>query len=454
MQVEHPVCCGIDVHKATLTACLRRVDAKGQVTKEVCEFATTSPSLLAFSDWLIEQRCPVVAMESTGVYWKPVYHVLVGTVEVLVGNAHEMRRRPGKKTDKRDAAWIAELLAHGLIRPSFVPPPDIRALRDVTRTRVALVQTRSQSKNRVHKLLEDPNLKLGSVVSDLFGVTGRRILAALVAGERAPQVLASYALGTLKGKRPPLELALTGQFTDHHGKLLALLLELIEVLDRQIATLDHQIGEWVAPLQSQIEQLDSIPGVDVTAARDILAEIGTDMRHFAADTRLASWAGVCPGNNESGGKRHRGKTRQGNRYLRRLLVQCAWGARKTPTFLGRTFRRLEVRIGKKKAALAVAHKILVIVYHLLAEGTCYEEARYDHFGPKQEERERKRAIKALERLGYTVTVERAASSPSEHTTPSFPGLRLWPTFVGTGVASTGVVCLPGVSYFVGIRWNV
>jgi transposase len=408
MQVEHPVCCGIDVHKATLTACLRRVDANGQVTTEVREYATLYQPLLALADWLIEQHCPVVAMESTGVYWKPIYHVLCGTVEVFVGNAHEMRRRPGKKTDKTDATWIAELLAHGLIRPSFVPPPEIRALRDVTRTRVALVQTRSQSKNRVHKLLEDANIKLGSVVSDLFGVTGRRILAALVAGERTPQVLASAALGTLKGKRAQLELALTGQFTAHHGRLLALLLELIEVLDRQIADLDRQIGELVAPLQRQIEQLDSIPGVDVTAARDIVAEIGTDMHRFGDAARLASWAGVCPGNNESGGKRHRGKTRKGNRYLRRLLVQCAWGARKTPTFLGRTFRRLEGRIGKKKAALAVAHKMLVIVYHLLAEGTVYEEARYDHCHPKQEERERKRAIKALERLGYTVTVERAA----------------------------------------------
>ena len=188
MQVEHPVCCGIDVHKDTLTACLRRVDTNGQVSKEGREFATTYSSLLALSDWIVEQHCPVVAMESTGVSWKPVYHVLAGVVEVCIGNAHAMRSRPGKKTDKRDAAWIAELLAHGLIRPSFVPPPDMCALRDVTRARVALVHTRSQSKNRVHKLLEDTNLKLGSVVSDLFRVTGRRMLAALVAGERDPQV--------------------------------------------------------------------------------------------------------------------------------------------------------------------------------------------------------------------------------------------------------------------------
>jgi transposase len=229
-----------------------------------------------------------------------------------------------------------------------------------------------------------------------------------VAGERAPEGLASDALGTLQGKRPQLALARTGQCTAHHGKLLALLLELLEVLYRQIAELDQQIGTLVAPLQPQIAQLDSIPGGDITAARDMLAEIGTD-RHRCGDTaRFASWAGVCPGNNESGGKRHRGKARQGNRYLRRLLVQCAWGARKTPTFLGQTFRRFAVRLGKKKAALAVAHKILVIVYHLLAQGTVYEETRYDHRSGKQEARARQRAIKALERLGYTVTVERAA----------------------------------------------
>ena len=212
----------------------------------------------------------------------------------------------------------------------------------------------------------------------------------------------------MKHKRPQLALALTGQFTTHHGTLLALLLELIAVLDRQIATLDQQIGVLVAPLHAQIAQLDSIPGVDITAARDILAEIGTDMSRFGDAARLASWAGVCPGNHESAGKRYRGKPRKGNRYLRRILVQCAWGARKTPTFLGRTFRRLEVRIGKKKAALAIAHKMLVIVSHLLAAGACYEETRYDQWTPRQEARERQRALKALERLGYTVTLERAA----------------------------------------------
>jgi transposase len=313
MPVVHPICCGIDVHQAQLTACVRRVDVDGQVTQEVCAFATTYDALLTLSTWLTEQQCPIVAMESTGVYWRPVYHVLTGTVEVLVGNAQEMRRRPGHKTDKADARWIAELWAHGLMRPSVLPPPPISALRDLTRTRVALIQSRAQAKNRVIKVLEDTNIKLASVVSDLFGRSGRRMLAALLAGERDPQKLAALALGVLRRKQSQLELALTGQFTDHHAWLIQGALELIDLLDRQITDLDQHIGELMAPLAPQLEQLTSIPGVEATAARAILAEIGTDMRRFGSAARLASWAGVCPGNDESAGKRRSGRTRQGNR---------------------------------------------------------------------------------------------------------------------------------------------
>jgi transposase len=408
MQVVHPLCCGIDVHQARVTACLRQVHEDGQVTTEVREFATTYEALLALSEWLATQHCPVVAMESTGVYWKPVYHVLVGVVEVLVGNAREMRPRPGKKTDKADARWIAALLAHGLIRPSFVPPPEIRALRDLTRTRVGLVQTRTQAKNRVQKVLEDSNIKLASVVSDVFGKSGRQMLQALLAGERNAQKLASLALGRLRRKLPDLEVALTGQCTEHHGRLIAWSLELMDMLERQIAELDEQIRLLGEPFLPQIEQLDSIPGVDVTAARAILGEIGTDMSWFGSAARLASWAKVSPGNNASAGKRRQGRTGKGNRYLRRILVQCAGAARKTPTFLGRTFLRLEACLGGKRAAVAVGHKMLVIVYHLLWQGTYDEEQRYADQQPKQEERDRKRAIKALERLGYHVTVERVA----------------------------------------------
>jgi transposase len=234
------------------------------------------------------------------------------------------------------------------------------------------------------------------------------MLAALIAGERDPNVLAALAKGRLRRKLAPLEVALTGQFTPNHARLIQGVLELIDLLDRQIADLNQQIGDLMAPLTTQMEQLTSVPGVETTAARVILAEIGTDMSRFGADTRLASWAGMCPGNDESAGKRRRGRTRKGNRYLRRVLVQCAWAARKTPTYLGRTFRRLEARLGGKKAAMAVGHKILVIVYHLLAEGSFYDEERYDRLQPRQEEQQRKRAVKALERLGYQVTLERVA----------------------------------------------
>jgi transposase len=408
MQVVYPICCGIDCHQAVLSACLRRVSPEGQITLTHREFGTTYTELLALSDWLVAQDCPIVAMESTGVYWKPIYHVLSALVEVIVGNPQEMRGRPGKKTDKADATWISELLAHGLIRPSFIPPPLIQALRDLTRSRVGLVQTRSQTKNRVYKILEDTNIKLASVVSDLFGRSGRLMLDALIAGERDAHKMAELAKGRLRRKLPELELALQGQFTDHHGWLIRSSLDLVDLLDRQIAELEAHIGELVEPMRPQIEQLISIPGVQERAAREVIAEIGTDMSRFGSASRLASWAGVSPGNNESAGKRRRGKTKQGNRYLRRVLVQCAWAARKTSTFVGRTFRRLEARIGGKKAAMAVAHKILVIIYHLFSDGTFYEESRYDRFQPQKEERERKRAIKALERLGYHVTVERVA----------------------------------------------
>jgi transposase len=334
--------------------------------------------------------------------------VLSDTVEVHLANSRDVRQRPGKKTDKRDATWIAELLAHGLIKPSFVPPPKIRALRDLTRTRVSLVQTRTQSKNRVYKILEDTNIKLASVVSDLFGKSARRMLDALVCGERDPQKLSAMALGSLRGKIPQLDVALEGQFTEHHATLIAGALELVDVLGRQIAEIDQQLRELLSEMAPQLEQLGSIPGISDITARDIIAEIGLDMRRFGSASRLASWAGLSPGNNESAGKRHKGRTCKGNRYLRRVLVQCAWATRKTATFLGRTFRRLEARLGSKKAAMAVAQKILVIIYHLLLEGTLYEEERYDRLWPRQEERERKRAITALERLGYAVPLDKVA----------------------------------------------
>ena len=337
MQVIHPVCCGIDVHAAQLTACLRQVSEDGQVTTEVVEYGTTYGALVALRSWLQAHQCPIVALESTGVYWKPVYHVLSEAVEVYLANSRDVRQRPGKKTDKRDATWIAELLAHGLLTPSFVPPPKIRAVRDLTRTRVSLVQMCTQAKNRVYKIREDTNIKLASVVSDLFGKSARRMLEALVAGERDPAKLSAMALGTWRGKIPQLEVALEGQFTEHHAKLIKGALELVDVLGRQIAEMDQQLQELLSEMTPQLEQLDGIPGVSEITARDIIAEIGLDMQRFGSASRLASWAGLSPGNNDSAGKRRKGRTRKGNRYLRRVLVQCAWATRKTSTFWGGRF---------------------------------------------------------------------------------------------------------------------
>jgi len=402
MEVIHSVCCGLDVHQASVTACLRRVAEDGTITLETTEFSTTVQGLVELSEWLIEGNCPIAAMESTGVYWKPVFHILSAVVEIWVVNSRDVKHRRGKKRDPVDAKWISELLAHGLIEPSFVPPPQISALRDLIRMRTALVQTRTQIKNRTLAVLEDTNIKLASVVSDPFGVSGRAMMDALAKGNRDPKALAELAMGVLRRKIPQLEAALEGTFTEHHALLMSLNLDMIDHANAQIAQLDERIGELMKPLQKEAERIESIPGVHHTAARIILSEIGTDMSRFGSAPRLTSWAGICPGNNESAGKRKSGKTRKGNRYLRRVLVECAWATRNTDTFLGSTFRRLRARIGGKKAAVAVGHKILVIVYHLLHEGTMYDEGRYNRPKQRQEKRELERALLTLKRLGYQV----------------------------------------------------
>jgi transposase len=405
MDVINPVCCGIDVHKKVVVVCLRKVVDDRLVEKTTRSCGTTRGELLELQAWLVEQQCPIVVVESTGVYWKPLYHVLRSTCEVVVANPFEVRQRPGKKRDQADAEWLAELLAHGLVTPSFLPPPEIAALRDLTRLRVGLVQTRTQAKNRVAKMLEDTNLKFQCVVTDLFGVTGRAILDALVAGERSPERLSQLARGRLRSKVPLLALALEGQFTEHHALQIKLGLKLLDTLNAQIETIDDELERLLVPLAIEVELLDSIPGVDQLAARDILAEIGVDMSRFGTDKRLSSWAKMSPGNNESAGKRRSGRTGRGNRYLRRLLVQCAWAALKTDTHLGRLFRRLRARIGGKKAAMAVGHRILVIVYHVLLNGEPYDESRYDHLQRREEARRKSNALKALEHLGYRVVLE-------------------------------------------------
>jgi transposase len=327
-----------------------------------------------------------------------------------VAHSHDVRQRPGTKTDARDATWIAELLAHGLLKPSFVPPPEIRAWRALTRPRVSLGQTRTPAKNRGSKSLEDTHITLASVVSDVVGKRARRMWEALGAGERDAAKLSAMALGSVRRQMPPLAVALEGPCSAHHATLIAGALELVDGLGRQSGEIDQQLPALLGPMAPQLEPLDRIPGVHETTARASLAEMGLDLTRFGSASRLVAWAGLSPGNNESAGKRRQGHTRRGKRYLRRVWVQWAWAPRKTSTFLGRMLRRLEARWGGQKAAVAVAHKMLVIISHLLLEGTFYEEERSERLVPRQEERERKRALKALERLGYAVTLAKIASS--------------------------------------------
>lgn len=403
MEVQNPICCGIDVHKRMLVACVRRVNGEGSVSKGSRQFKTTVAGLLELSTWLVEMECPIVAMESTGVYWRPVYHALNGAFAIVLGNAREIRQRPGKKTDKADAEWIAELLAHGLIENSFLPPPAIDGLRHLTRSRTGLVQSRTQAKNRVHKVLEDSGIKLASVVSDLFGKSARRMLEKLIQGERDPKVLAGLALGQLVKKLDELELALRGHFTETHAFLIKHGLALVDFLDTQIADIDAQVKVAIEPFCSEIGQLITIPGIDETAARIVIGEIGTDMSRFGSAGRISSWSGLAPGNNESAGKKKHGRTKDGNRWLRRVLCQCAWAARQGDTHIGRLFRRLEARIGGKKAAIAVAHKLLIIAFHLLKDGTFYEDERYANVTRKQQENRTQYLIRQIQRAGYTVT---------------------------------------------------
>jgi len=408
METIHPICCGLDVHQASVTACLRRVNSEGTVSVESREFGTMVKDLTALADWLVEASCPIAAMESTGVYWKPVWNILSPLLDVWILNARDVKQRRGKKRDRADAKWIAELVAHDLVQPSFVPPPRIGALRDLVRMRTVLVQTRTQVKNRVLSVLEDTNVKLSSVVSDPFGVSGRKIMEALVNGERDCKALSEMAMGVLRRKIPQLELALEGSFTEHHAFMIRLGLESLDQCNCQISELDAHITHLMEPLQEKVSRLMSIPGVGETAARVILSEIGTDMSRFGSAGRLVSWAGLCPGDNESAGKRKSGKIRKGNRYLRRVLSECSWATRHTETFLGRTFRRLHIRIGGKKAAVAVAHKILAIIFHLLNEAQFYDDERYDAIKERDHIRQKNRALTTLLRLGYQVVLNPAS----------------------------------------------
>ena len=401
-------CCGLDVHKQTIVACVRVPGPDGTRVQQVRTFGTTAAELLTLRDWLEAQAVTQVAMESTGIYWKPIFYVLEEAFTCVLANAAHIAQVPGRKTDVKDCAWIAQLLEHGLIRASFIPPPPVRELRDLTRYRKAVIQDRSRAANRLHKVLEDAGIKLASVATDVLGVSGRAMLTALVEGTTDPGVLADLARGTLRRKLPALRQALAGRFRPHHGFLVGQLLAHLDYLDEAIATLSTQIEAAITPFAAMVTRLDSIPGVSQRTAEVLIAEIGVDMRVFPTAGHLASWAGVCPGNNESAGKHRSGRPRPGNRWLRMTLIEAALAASRTSTALGARYRRVMRHRGHHKAVIAVAHAMLVIAYHLLSRETTYHELGADYFDRHQTDRLRRRAVQTLERQGYRVTLEPAA----------------------------------------------
>jgi transposase len=401
--------CGLDVHKQTVAACVRVPGSKGAREQHVRTFGTTAAELLALRDWLEAHEVTHVAMESTGVYWKPIYYVLEERFTCLLVNAAHVKQVPGRKTDVQDCVWIAQLLEHGLLRGSFVPPAPIRELRDLTRYRKVLIQDRTREANRLHKLLEDAGIKLASVATDILGVSGRAMLEALVRGTTDPEVLAELARGKLRAKLPALRQALRGKFRPHHAFLVSQLLAHLDYVDETITTLSGRIEEVIVPFADELARLDTIHGVGRRTAEVLIAELGVDMTQFPSDRHLASWAGLCPGNNESAGKHRSGKTRRGNRWLRAALTEAALAAIRTSdsAFTAR-YRRIMRHRGHKKAVLAVAHAMLVTAYHLLARQTTYHELGADYFDRRHGERVTRRAVQLLERQGYRVTLERAA----------------------------------------------
>jgi transposase len=410
MQTLHERCAGLDIGKDEVVACIRVPDGAGGRRAEVRTFGTFTRQLEGLADWLADEGVTSVVMEATGQYWKPVWYVLEERdLELLLVNARHVRILPGRKTDVKDAEWLAELLEHGLLRGSFVPPAAIRELRDLTRYRKRLIQTHTQEAQRIAKTLEDAGIRLGSVASDVLGMSGRAMLAALIAGERDPEVLAELARGRLRTKRAALREALRGRFSAHHALIIRLGLDHVDGLERSIDELSAEIDRVIAPFERARDHLDTITGVGRRAAETIIAEIGVDMATFPSAGHLASWAGLCPGNNVTGGKRRSGRTRKGSVWLGEILTECAWAAaRSRGTYLGAQFWRLARRIGKKKAAVAVGHSILVIAWHLLSEDADHEDLGGDYFVKRDAERARGRAISQLEALGYHVTLAPAA----------------------------------------------
>jgi transposase len=412
MEVQYERCCGIDVHKKTVVACvIVPGDKRGEVEKETQTYGTMADDLGALGQWLQSRGVTHIAMESTGVYWKPVFNLLEGQFAIVVVNAERIKALRGRKTDVADAEWIADLLRHGLLRGSFIPSAQQRVLRDLTRFRTSLVNDRVRAVNRLQKTLEDANLKLASVVTDITGVSARAILDALLAGQTDAAALTALAKGRLRTKTAQLQKALAGTLQPHHRVLVAELLSQIDYLDEAIARLDSEIAARMQPFQAELAQLDSIPGVSQRIAEVLIAEVGVDMTPFASAQRLASWAGMCPGNHESAGKRKTGKTRHGSPWLRRALTEAAHGAARTKrSYLSAHYRRLAARRGSKRAIIAVGHTILTISYYMLTRRSTYHDLGPNYYDERDREGVKRRAVRRLEQLGYQVTLSPSVSA--------------------------------------------
>ncbi len=411
MDVLNKRCAGLDVHKREVVACRLYEDEAGKALKDIASFEATTAGLLQLSQWLKAAAIEQVAMESTGEFWKPVYSILEGDFEIVVVNAQHLKAVPGRKTDIKDAEWIAKLLHHGLLKGSFIPPQAQRDVRELTRLRSTVIADRARTVNRLQKVLEQANLKLASVVSDVMGTSARAMLQAIIAGQGDPKLLADLAQGRLREKMDRLEQALQGRVGEVHRFMLAAALAQIDCYDERIARIAQQIEERLRPFDQPLADLDTIPGVGEQVAQVLLAEVGADMSRFPSDNHLAAWAGVAPGNNQSGGKRLSDAVRKGSPALRRALVQAAHAASKTKnTYLAAQYHRLAARRGRKRAILAVAHSILIIPYHILKHGTVYQDLGADYFDRRSREGTARHLTRRLQRLGFSVTLTEATVS--------------------------------------------
>ena len=405
MEVLYPHCAGLDVHKETVVACVRHM-AGGKVRTAVRTFATMTGSLLELSSWLGAEQVTHIAMEATGVYWKPVWHILSdGDFQLVLANAAHVKNVPGRKTDVKDADWLAELMAHGLIRASFVPDEPTQQMRDLLRTRKQLVRERSRHTQRIQKALEDANIKLDMVVTDILGLSGRRILQALIEGNRTPQAMAVLAHRRLQATGDQLQAALRGRMQKHHRFLLKLHLDQIDALDAAIQSIDKEVEDNLEPFRTAQQMLSAIPGLSELSARIVLSEIGMDMSRFETAGHLISWAGLCPRNDESAGKRRSTRMRKGAPWLKTILIQCAWAAARTKaSYFQAQYHRLRSRRGSKKAICAVAASLLTTIYHMLKNGTCYQDLGAHHFDQQAKIRHVRRLVARLENLGYEVEI--------------------------------------------------